>query len=999
MRIVGPFAAARQLDPATGFATPSGTPLAPAVTTWQAFDRITGMPALLYLLPYGTPLPALPDSPLLLPYSDSGSQDKQNWAACDLPPTAQNCVNAELVTQKGLRALMALHEAGLVHGSVTPQQFWEDDGQLLLSGAGLPWSELPEPYRAPEGGRSAAADLYAFAVTLLRLGPLPEGLSDLLSPYPAQRPSARDALALMNAGPRLPALRGPLVVDAPRAKLPPEVVSAVEPLPLVADPDFRAPDIDLQDTVLIPDTRSRLERQRREQAQPPRVADLPPVLVPQESAVAVAPAEAEAHTGPRVVRIVVPAEGNRRISEEEQGIVPPVAPLSAPPLKMPASREAGRISEPLLPAPKLGLADAIPVRGRVSVRPTGPERRPVQERLGEVLKPVKPEAVKSAPNSLEAEAAQRKVTLPKAAENRPAIETVGTPAARRQQQAQPSAPSQPSELSQPREPQKAPEPVQPAPVESAKAAPVQAALVVAVPELVTPEPESVVADLSDDQTQPAEVAALPEVPVPEPEAEWSESEWVEEWSSEGLVYSTLPPEEQPQPIAQPAPETETVPAAPAVPVGTLPSRRAVKPVKMVWNPDGSWQVKHDDEAQPPAPVNASAEVAPLESAKVMATHAGQVAAKVLRGVGQAVGAGVQSLLERRKAGGKTSSQQALARLKKVSQADQAAVSGAAETTREAAESVHLEPSETPSVSADPTLIVLSDETMGEAAESEVAAPAEHGEQTAHIQPEDKQPDEMVTVPAVVLPELLQAQEEVKAPVVAPDAVPVESLSFAAPSAEAVQDLPERSVPEVTLPTVTVPGVSLPTPPRPVVKVVSRAEAEGLPRLLDDLDFPDIQPVIRQDEPEEEERPILGKFLPKRAEGQDVPPRTVRVPRWVWAALLVLLLLGLLLWAFARRNAQVGEHITAPSSSNACCSLQMQVFSPEGERLSVPVEVTAHSVPEGSRLQQGANLGRAPGTITMDAAGEYTLGLHAESYQPAQVKVQVPRTTPLNITLQ
>ena len=233
MKTVGPFVAARSLD--NGF---SGA--AQPVKVLHALDRLTGMPALVYLLPQAVTLPELPDTPSLLTYIEAGIQGEQAYVASELPPHAGLASDPLQTALGGLRALNALHEAGLVHGGVGPHQLWEWDGDVRLAGAALPWGAAQGALAAPEGGRSPAADLYALGVTLLRMGPLPAGLSDLLSPYPAQRPSARDALARFNAGPPLPTPPAPLMVQAP---LHPREVAHTPapdaPLPLIADPEQR----------------------------------------------------------------------------------------------------------------------------------------------------------------------------------------------------------------------------------------------------------------------------------------------------------------------------------------------------------------------------------------------------------------------------------------------------------------------------------------------------------------------------------------------------------------------------------------------------------------------------------------------------------------------------------------------------------------------------------------------------------------------------------------
>ena len=231
MKTVGPFVAARSLD--TGL---SGA--AQPIKVLHALDRLTGMPALVYLLPQAVTLPELPPTPSLLPYIEVGIQGEQAYVACELPPHAGLASDPLQTALGGLRALNALHEAGLVHGGVGAHQLWEWDGDVRLAGAALPWGEAHGALAAPEGGVSPAADLYALGVTLLRMGPLPAGLSDLLSPYPAQRPSARDALARFNAGPPLPTSPGPLMVQAPLHPRDVGPTPPPEPPPrLIADPE------------------------------------------------------------------------------------------------------------------------------------------------------------------------------------------------------------------------------------------------------------------------------------------------------------------------------------------------------------------------------------------------------------------------------------------------------------------------------------------------------------------------------------------------------------------------------------------------------------------------------------------------------------------------------------------------------------------------------------------------------------------------------------------
>lgn len=157
--------------------------------TLRATDRLTGMPVLLHVLPHPPALPDLPDHPNVLPVVDSGVDGDHGYLVTELPLQAHPASDALLTARGALSALAALHGRGVVHGGLSPAQLWNVDGRVLVTGAGLPWGGDPGP----------ADDLYALAVILSEMGPLPAALRPL-----AGQPgtlSAAQALSRLNATP------------------------------------------------------------------------------------------------------------------------------------------------------------------------------------------------------------------------------------------------------------------------------------------------------------------------------------------------------------------------------------------------------------------------------------------------------------------------------------------------------------------------------------------------------------------------------------------------------------------------------------------------------------------------------------------------------------------------------------------------------------------------------------------------------------------------------
>lgn len=122
------------------------------------------------------------------------------------------------------QALAAIHAKGLAHGSIQPSNVMVAQGQVRLTdfGFGRLRQRYPGRHRAPEGGLTAAADVYAAAAVLYhllsgqnpagpaapaplqgRVGGLPpqleRALLRCLSPQAAERPSAEQVLAELGA--------------------------------------------------------------------------------------------------------------------------------------------------------------------------------------------------------------------------------------------------------------------------------------------------------------------------------------------------------------------------------------------------------------------------------------------------------------------------------------------------------------------------------------------------------------------------------------------------------------------------------------------------------------------------------------------------------------------------------------------------------------------------------------------------------------------------------
>ncbi|MFC6590746.1 hypothetical protein ACFP81_00965 [Deinococcus lacus] len=146
---------------------------------WRAKERLTGMPALLFVVGPQMPLPRslveeIAADPALLPYTRAGQSAAGAYLAADLPPQARPA-SGHAAVQGALEALRPWHARGQAHGGLQEDLLWEVDGQVRLAGLGLPWSTAATP----------AGDLKALSDLLERAGePLPAAWDTLHSPPP-----------------------------------------------------------------------------------------------------------------------------------------------------------------------------------------------------------------------------------------------------------------------------------------------------------------------------------------------------------------------------------------------------------------------------------------------------------------------------------------------------------------------------------------------------------------------------------------------------------------------------------------------------------------------------------------------------------------------------------------------------------------------------------------------------------------------------------------------
>lgn len=119
-------------------------------------------------------------------------------------------------------------------------------------------------------------------------------------------------------------------------------------------------------------------------------------------------------------------------------------------------------------------------------------------------------------------------------------------------------------------------------------------------------------------------------------------------------------------------------------------------------------------------------------------------------------------------------------------------------------------------------------------------------------------------------------------------------------------------------------------------------------------------------------------------------------RWPVAALLAVLVLGALwAWAAGRTPGREAVGSGTGAAGPACCSVRFEVSGaapPSGVRL------TLAQAPAGVRLDPGAALGTAPGTVRLPGEGTYRVRVVASGFTPETVSVTVPTRDPVRVEL-
>ena len=189
-------------------------------------DRLTGMPVLLHRLNAFLVPVSLPDSPFLLPVSEVDVWDAQPYAVTELPPAAVPADHPGMAAPGVLRALAALHAAGLVHGGLNAGQFWQVGREVRLAGAGLPWKP----------GATPADDMKALAQALDTLGARPAALRGLETMEAAQGLAALDTV---QSSPETAAARPRPTETADPLSTPADQATRTQESPLVVRPERR----------------------------------------------------------------------------------------------------------------------------------------------------------------------------------------------------------------------------------------------------------------------------------------------------------------------------------------------------------------------------------------------------------------------------------------------------------------------------------------------------------------------------------------------------------------------------------------------------------------------------------------------------------------------------------------------------------------------------------------------------------------------------------------
>lgn len=142
--------------------------------TWQGVDAVTGLPVLMYDMPY----PPLREAERLesehVPGVLATSFDGRRGELIAAFSTEYHAIRPADVNAKSVlaaaRALQDAARVGIVHGDLRPDRILMASGHLLVEGYGVPWSPSDAGVAAPESTRTPAADVYALCATFLELG-------------------------------------------------------------------------------------------------------------------------------------------------------------------------------------------------------------------------------------------------------------------------------------------------------------------------------------------------------------------------------------------------------------------------------------------------------------------------------------------------------------------------------------------------------------------------------------------------------------------------------------------------------------------------------------------------------------------------------------------------------------------------------------------------------------------------------------------------------------
>ena len=356
MKSIGPYVVLREVVVGEGRgAAPAAGESAPrrsaARTLWAA-DRLTGLPVLLHPLSAIAPVPRLPAHPRLLPFTDMVVEMAGAYLATELPPQTRPARDPTQAARGALEALTFLHSQGLAHGSLDAAQLWEVDGEVRVTGAGLPRPGLrPQPLD----------DLRDLIAALGTMADVPPGLLAALRGAP-DLASAQEFLDLLDMGLSEQQLAGALAHV-------PALSAASEPPPAI----FDSPDDIVLGGALADDVLGAAPAVEAVESESPVIpASLPPqeVVVPTEE-----PTNQEAASE---VVVIAAQPGTPEVGEMQRRPASDTAPEAVPEPALPTTL----LTETSDPAAEVAEAPAsepaAPARPRAVRRAAG---RQARERL------------------------------------------------------------------------------------------------------------------------------------------------------------------------------------------------------------------------------------------------------------------------------------------------------------------------------------------------------------------------------------------------------------------------------------------------------------------------------------------------------------------------------------------------------------------------------------------------------------------------------------------